>query len=138
MKRMRYTDQIDGEIISHENRMLAVYLKKIKKYEPFFAESGCSLQVGLMWQYFPKDTVMYQRVDFRNGYQCYVYCVVQKGGNEVYVDSADGEAGYYSLSAAWMISSISRRNFRLCAELYTDTDDADADLNAFLPQVGKV
>ena len=64
MKRMRYTDQIDDEIISHENRMLAAYLQKIKKYEPFFAESGCSLQVGLMWQYFPNDTVMYQRVSF--------------------------------------------------------------------------
>ena len=66
-----------------------------------------------------------------------MYCVVQKGGNEACVDSADGEADYYSLSAAWMISSISRRNFRLCAELYTDTDNADANLNAFLLQVGK-
>lgn len=78
MKKMVYTNKIDDEIIFHENNMLALYLEKAKKYMPFFEKSGYSLKVGLMWKYFPRDTIILQRGSFQNGYQCYVYCVVQK------------------------------------------------------------
>lgn len=135
MKKMVYTNKIDDEIIFHENNMLALYLEKIKKYVPLFEKSGYSLKVGLMWKYFPRDTVILQRGNFQNGYQCYVYCVVQKDGKEVHIGSFDAEADYYSLSTAWMISSISRKLFKLNAELYANTDDADADLNDFLSQL---
>ena len=135
MKKMVYTNKMDDEIIFHENNMLALYLEKIKKYMPLFEESGYSLKVGLMWKYFPRDTVILQRGSFQNGYQCYVYCVVQKDGNEVRIGSIDGEADYYPLSTAWMISSIFRKFFKLNAELYANTDDADADLNDFLSQL---
>ena len=94
-----------------------------------------ALQVVLLWNYFPRDTVILQRGSFQNGYQCYVYCVVQKDGNEVRIGSIDGEADYYPLSTAWMISSIFRKFFKLTAELYANTDDADADLNDFLSQL---
>lgn len=135
MKKLVYTNKIDDEIISHENNMLALYLEKIKKYIPLFEENGYSLKVGLMWKYFSEDTVIFQRESFQNGYQCYVYCVVQKAGNEVCINSIDGEADYYPLSTAWMISSIFRKFFKLNAELYENTDDADADLNDFLLQL---
>ena len=135
VKKMVYTNKIDDEIIFHENNMLALYLEKIKKYMPLFEECGYSLKVGLMWKYFPRDTVILQRGSFQNGYQCYVYCVVQKDGNEVRIGSIDGEADYYSLSTAWMISSIFRKFIKLNVELYTNTDDVDADLNHFLSQL---
>ena len=135
MKKMVYTNKIDDEIIFHENNMFALYLEKIKKYIPLFEESGYSLKVGLMWKYFPRDTVILQRGSFQNGYQCYVYCVVQKNGNEVRIDSIDGEADYYALSTAWMISSIFRKFFKLNTELYDNTNDVDADLKDFLAQL---
>ena len=43
MKKMGYTNKIDVDIISHENNMLALYIEKVKKYLPFFEESGYSL-----------------------------------------------------------------------------------------------
>ena len=135
MKKMTYTKRIDNLIISHENNMLALYIKKVKRYMPLFEKSGYSLKVGLMWKYFPKETVILQRETFKNGYQCYVYCEVQKDGEEVCVDCVDGEADYYSLSTAWMISSIFRKFFKLDVELYENTDDADVDLNDFLTQL---
>lgn len=100
MKKMVYTNKIDDEIIFHENNMLALYLEKAKKYMPFFEESGYSLKVGLMWKYFPRDTIILQRGGFQNGYQCYVYCVVQKDGNEVRIGSIDGEADYADVQLA--------------------------------------
>lgn len=135
MRKMVYTKEIDNQITSHENHMFAVYLDKIKEYMPFFEENGYSLKADLMWKYFPRNTVILQRGRFQNGYQCYVYCVVQKDGKEVCIGSIDGEADYYPLSAAWMISSIFRKFFKLNVELYANIDDADTDLNDFLTQL---
>lgn len=135
MKKMKYTNKTDDVIISHETDMLALYLEKLKKYAAPCRERGYSLKTGLMWQYFPKDTVTFQRGDFRNGYTCYVYCAIQKDGSEVRVNGTDGEAKYYPLSAAWMISSIFQKCLKLNVELYTNTDDADADMNALLQKI---
>lgn len=135
MKKMAYTNKIDDDIIHHENNMLALYLEKVNKYIPLFEEKGYSVKVGLMWRYLPKDTVTLQRGNFQNGYQCYVYCVIQKDGHEIRICSIDGEADYYPLSTAWMISSIFRKIFTLNVELYANTDDADVDLNDFLSQL---
>lgn len=44
---------------------------------------------------FAGDTIMLQRGSFRNGYQCYVYCEVQKDGKEVRIDSTDGGGDIY-------------------------------------------
>lgn len=135
MKKMLYTKKLDEQIISHEDHMLALYLEKIKGYEPLFEENGVSLKAGLMWSYFPNDNAGFQRTPFRNGYRCYVYCAVLKDGTEVHVDSADGEADYYPLSAQWMISSVFRSFFKLHVTLYEDMEDLETDLNGFLTQL---
>lgn len=135
MKKMVYKKKTDEQIIFHENQMLALYIEKTKKYIPFFEEKGYFLKVGLMWKRFPRDTVMFQRGSFQNGYQCYVYCVVQKDGHEVRIDSIDGEVNYYSLSTAWMISSIFRKFCKLNVTFYVSIDDVDTDLNGFLSQL---
>lgn len=135
MKKITYTNKIDDQIIAHEDCMLDVYREAIKKHTPFFEKMGCSLSVGLMWSYFPKDNVLLQRGSFKNGYQCYVYCVVQKDGKDVCVNSIDGEADYYSLSTAWMISSVSRNFFKLKVLLYDDVDEVDVDLSDLFSQL---
>lgn len=60
------------------------------------------------------------RLPFKNGYECYIYCEVQKDGKEVHIESNDGEADYYALSASWIISSIERSFLKLmyhCVQL---------------------
>ena len=62
---------------------------------------------------------------------------LEKAKKYMRIGSIDGEADYYPLSTAWMVSSIFRKFFKLNAELYVNTDDADADLNDFLSQLIK-
>ena len=135
MRKMVYTNKIDNYIISHENHMLALYKEKIKKYEPLFEEKGYSLKVGFMWDLFPGNSVTFQREKFKDGYQCYVYCVVQNDNNDVHIASVDGEADYYSLSTTWMISSIFRKFCRLSVTLCVSIDDVDTDLMEILSEL---
>ena len=69
-----------------------------------------------------------RRLPFHIGYECYVCCEVQRDGKKVNVKSNDGEADYYSLSAAWMVSSIKRNFFRTKVVLYSYDDDAENDM----------
>lgn len=140
MKEMIYTNKIDDEIILHEHNMLAVYLKKTKEYLSRFEEKGYSLKLGLMWRYSWKRGVMYQRVKFRNGYMCYVYCSVQKDGVDVNVPSFDGEVDYYPVSTVWMITAIFRglNMLRPRVTLCEDTYCVDEDLNGFLSQLNSL
>ncbi len=116
------------QIINHEEHMLSIYKKKIQEYAGSFEERGYALKVSLMWKVYPKDKILFQRADFQNGYQCYVYCVVEKNGKEVCVKSVDGEVAYYALSTTWNISSIFRRFLKLRVWLYSDVDDVDVEL----------
>ncbi len=132
MKKKIYTKAIDNEIIVYENNMLALYLEKINKYKPYFEKYGCSLKVGLMWKHFSKDATILKRASFQNGYQCYVYCAVQKDGTDVCISSFDDDVDYYPLSTAWIITSIFRNFFKLRVELYDNTNDVETYLNDFL------
>ena len=78
---------------------------------------------------------MSQRGSSQNGYECYVYCDIQKDGKVVCIDSFDGEVDYYLLSTAWMISSIFRHFWKLNVTLCTSMDDIEDDLNDFLLQL---
>ena len=135
MKKAVYSNRIDDQIISHENHMLSVYTQQIKKYIPVFEEIGCSLKVGLMWKSLSRNTTTFHRESFQNGYQCYIYCVVQKDDKDVNIPSTDGEADYYSLSTAWMVSSIYREFYRLNVSLCVSMDDVASDLKGFLSQL---
>ena len=78
------------------------------------------------------------RLPLKNGYECYVYCVVQRDGKEVHIVSHDGEADYYPLSTGWMISSINRSFLKLKVSLYTDANDIDDNLKDFLLQLERL
>lgn len=135
MKKILYTNKLDSQIIAHEAHMLELYTSSAKKYTPYFEKIGFSLKINLLWKHFPKNNVFFQRGVFCNGYQCYVYCVVQKDGKEAFIESVDEEADYYSLSNAWMISCISRSFCKSYLTLYENVDGIDADLKTFLLQL---
>lgn len=135
MIKLNYSKEIDEEIIRHENHMLGTYVKQLQKYIVLFEEKGYDLKIGLMWKNSFEEAIEYERPNFVNGYECYVYCVVESNGEEVCVKSVDGEADYYSLSTTWMISTIVRRLFALKVLLYSDVEDADSDVFELFEQV---
>lgn len=132
MTRMAYSTQFVNQIIDHEDDMLSMYAQKIQEYIPSFQKLGYSLRLGLLWINPVHKCKAFSRIKYQNGYQCYVYCSVQKNGEDVTIANTDGEAEYYPLSAEWMISSISRRWFRLIVSFYKSVDDVDEDLQEFL------
>lgn len=131
--KIKYSNRLNEEICIFEDHMLGIYSEKIQAYAVPFETIGCTLKVGLMWKnFFDADNVAFQRVRIRNGYECYVYCSVQKEGQEVRIPSNDDEVDYYYMSTAWMISSIRRVFFKLELSLWADTDDVKSDLNNLL------
>ncbi len=127
-----YTPDKDNEIVRHEKTMLEKYLNIIKKFNPIFEQYDYSLKVGCRWTNFLKKDYSAHRLPFKNGYECYIYCEVQKDGKEVHIDSNDGEVDYYALSVSWIISSIERRCFKIYVSLCSATDDVENDMKELL------
>lgn len=96
-----------------------------------FHQYDCFLEVRLFWIDFSTGKCSDRRLPFNLGYTCYVCCEVQKDGKEVCVKSVDGEADYYSLSAAWMVSSI-EKFLKTKVSLYSNTDEIEKDMKELL------
>lgn len=124
-----YTSDKDDEIVKHEKIMLEKYLDILDSYRAIFEQYNCSLKVGCGWENFLKKEHSANRLPFKNGYECYIYCEVLKDGKEVRIGSNDGEVDYYALSVSWTISSIERRFFKRIVSLSLDTDDIENDMN---------
>ena len=133
-----YSHQSDNAIYTHEETMLDLYTQQIKNYEPSFQAYGCTIKTGLMWKLFPSTSKSFSRKQIQDGYECYVYCSIEKDGDTVYIKSNDGEADYYPLSTAWMISAARRRWFSLKVRLFSDVDDVAIcqELNEFILLLG--
>ena len=115
-----YTSDKDDEIVKHEKIMLEKCSNILDSYRAIFKEYNCSLEVGYGWENFLKKEHSTNRLPFKNGYECYIYCEVQKDGTEVRIGSNDGEVDYYVLSVSWTVSSIERRFFKLNVSLSSD------------------
>ena len=124
-----YTSDKDDEIVKHEKIMLEKCSNILDSYRAIFKDYNCSLEVGYGWENFLKKEHSTNRLPFKNGYECYIYCEVQKDGTEVRIGSNDGEVDYYVLSVSWTVSSIERRFFKLNVSLSSDTDDIENDMN---------
>lgn len=116
------------QVINHEDRMLETYSKIISGYSSLFEQFDCSLEVRLFWIDFSTGNHSTDRLPFHIGYECYVCCEVQRDGKEIQINSIDGEADYYSLSATWMVSSIERFFLKARVSLYPDIDDIEDDM----------
>jgi len=127
-----YSNRLDNNIFEHEESMLIAYTLFVKEYEAFFKSYGCSIKTGLMWKRLSSEAQEFQRGQFQNGYECYVYCSIEKDGREVRISSNNGEVDYYPLSTAWLITSIHRSWWRLKVHLFTGIDTAAInDVNEF-------
>lgn len=127
-----YTPDKDDDIVRYEKKMLEKYLKILDRYRAIFEQYNCSLKVGCGWTNFLEKEYSLHRLPFKNGYECYIYCEVQKDGKEVHIESNDGEVDYYALSVSWIISSIERRFFKINVSLCSATDDIENDMDKLL------
>lgn len=127
-----YTSDKDEKIIEHEILMLEKYLDILDSYRTTFEQYNCSLKVGCRWTNFLEKEHSASRLPFKNGYECYIFCEVQKDGREVHIKSNDGEVDYYALSSSWIISSIERRFFKNNVSLCSAADDVEDDMNRLL------
>ena len=116
-------------------KMLMKYKEIISAYTPLFDAVGCELRVELGWHNSIRKTWSKDRIPLRNGYACYIYCIVEKGGEEIHIKTNDGEADYYLVEAEWMVSSVNRRFHRLKVSLYNDLDDIDLEMKALLSKL---
>lgn len=132
------TEEKCKEIQNFEAEMLEKYIKAIYPYLPLFNGIGYELKVELGWYNSIHRIWSNSRPPLKNGYECYVYCIVEKGGEEVRIKSNDGEVDYYPLVTSWIISSVFRRLHKLKVSYYVNIDDVDTDLNEFLSQLKQV
>lgn len=132
-----YTTQKDNSIIKHEELMLKKYSDIIDEYKEPFKKYNCSLKIGHIWTNFVENKSYDSRPPFKNGYQCHIYCEVQRNGKEIHIKSTDGEVDYYALSSSWVISAIERYFFKLKVSLCSATDDIKSDIEELYKLLSK-
>ena len=119
-----------------ETEMFRKYKDIVDLYVPLFNKSECTLKLELGWVNSLRKTWSADGLPLTNGYECYVYCIIEKNGKEVHIKSDDGEADYYVLETSWMISLICRRFHKLRVSLfYASVSDVDNDLKQLLSQL---
>lgn len=130
-------------IINHENTMFKTYTEIIGKYSVLFRQYDCNLKISISGSDF-KIKSSDSRLPFHTGYSCYISCEVKKDGKTVRVRDTEGEVDYYSVEAAWQISSIERGSllkgksfFKPVVELYTDIDEVEEDMRGLLQLLDK-
>ena len=134
--KMIYTNAVDNEIYMHEERMLLEYTRLIQRYTICFEKYGYALKTGLVWKNsLKKRHPELKRGIFQNGYECYVYCVVQENDKDIFIESSDGEADYYDLSTTWLITSMRRSFWNIQVSLYTELEDIDKELSCLLKEL---
>lgn len=115
--------------------MLLKYANAIHPYLPEFDKMGYEIKVELGRLNMLEKVWATNLLPIKNGYECHVYCVAEKNGEEVRIKSDDGEADYYPVITSWMISSVFKKRFKLKVALYEDVDDVTADMNTIISQL---
>lgn len=128
MKFMYTPNKIDI-IEEHEKNMLEEYSRIINSYSDIFAQYGCTLKVGFVWNNCLKKHTSTTRLPFQNGYLCYVCCDIFKAGKIFSYNTNDEEADYYEASTFWNITSITKFFFKLSVTLYTEMNDIHKEMN---------
>lgn len=134
MIELTVNDEKEKKICEFEANMFAKYEDAITSYYPLFRAAGCELRLELGWYNPIRKKWSTNRIPIQNGYECYVYCLIEKDGEAVRKKSSDGEADWYPLETEWMITSVRRRMCKLEISLYEDLDDIDTDLKFLFSQ----
>ena len=90
--KFKYMPDKEKIIIEHENKMLAEYQKIFNTYATAFSEHGCTIKSGCGWSNLLKRNYSEERLPFRNGYACYIYCDIQRNGKSILYEDKEGEA----------------------------------------------
>lgn len=122
-------------IRAFEAHAFSVCSDMVNRYTPLFAPYGCTLKLGQEWENVIRKVWSSNRLPFKNGYTCKIYCAVQKSGVPLTIKSNDGEADFYDVSSCWVISVIFRRGFRLNVDLVPIDSSAAGDLDELLKTV---
>ena len=129
------SQEMCNKVRHFETEMLNKYANAIYPYLPLFNKIGYELKVELGWYNSLQKTWSAKGLPLKNGYECRIYCLVEKDGKEVQIESNDGEADYYPLITSWMISSVYRKFHKLKISTYAKVDDVEADINEFLSEL---
>lgn len=119
-------------IVEHEDKMFEKYSQIVSKYSVMFAKYNCSLNIERSWINLLENINSKNRLPFKNGYSCYIYCNVEKNGEVVRYENGDGEVDFYEVSTLWCVSSISRFFFRLKVMLWTETNEVEKEITRLL------
>lgn len=122
---------IDKVIWHFEDEMITKYKEAIKLFVPLFEQNGCSLKLEQWWVNKKHNIWSTIRLPIEKGYECYIYCMVERNGEVVFYN--DGEDYDHFLMTSWMISSYIRTGFKKTKiNLYASIDDVDSELTDFL------
>lgn len=127
-----YKPEKEKIIIEHESRMIEKYCEAIEKYSVAFDKYDCTIQIGWEWSNSSTGNRDEKRLPFKNGYNCYLYCNIQRNGETVRYEDEDGEVDYYEVMSEWNISFISRFFFKLNVTLYDNTDEIYEEMTRLL------
>lgn len=127
-----------GEVIAFESKMFEKHKDIANLYLPSFKEKGYTLKVDIQWRNFRNGTWSVERLPMKSGYECHLYYIVEKNGEEVVINSNDGEDYCYPLIADSKIDYIHRFFHRLKVSYYPTVDDVDEDLENFLSQLERL
>lgn len=126
------------EVYFFEEEMLQKYKMAIDPYSSFFKARGFNLKVELSWQNTFRNEWSSTPMPLRNGYECSVFCLVEKDGELVNIKSDDGEVDYYPMWESWMISSVRRSFSKLKVSLYKEMDDIHSTMSTYMIQVESI
>lgn len=126
--KFKYAPQMDAIICEHEDKIWNTYLEVLDSYKVYFTQYDCVLKFNREWINFFTDNGSHHRIQFKNGYGCYISCVVERNGKIVCTDEEEGS----SMTCSWNISSITRNWFYLDVLICSDTNDLIRDLNELL------
>ena len=126
--------QMYEEICNFEEKALSNCTNIVNSYLPIFAQHGCTLKICREWTNFIKKTSSNERLPLMNGYECQIYCEVQRDGAPVMV-RGDDECPFDILAANWVISAISRRWFKLAVDLVPIENFIAEDIEELLESV---
>jgi hypothetical protein len=135
MMTKEYYHGIETEVVIHEESMFQKYGAIVEKYRDRFSNYGCGINMDLVWLDSKSNDVYKERPNLFNGYECVVHFSLEKNGEMVSVNPSDNAA----LSASWAVCSVSNRiklwdlfKRKIYVVLYSDTTDADEDLEQFI------
>lgn len=127
------------EIINYENENFKMYTNIMNRYFGLFKKRGYTLKVDMRWKNFYDKTWSVERLPMQAGYECHIFCIVEKNGKEVVVKSTyGGETVYYPLVSDWEINFIYRRFNRLKVRYSPVTDGVVDELDDLLLQLNDV